>query len=348
MMGFLIDMVAVGYGDAFLLSIDDPVMVDGQRYVLVDGGPGGDEGTQRLAKHIREYAAGRIDVVICTHADSDHIRGIVRLASDYGIPIAQLAVNTPPDFGEEAILRKTASGLARLYGRVGAVPELSKAISDLADLVSRFEDGNIVAPVAGSYWRFGDTMLTVLSPSQNLLDLWYADLDSGIAGEIDALEKAVSSDNFAALVGALAEAKQTTPVNNASVVFEISDVDGPYALFTGDAGCDTIRDCTGGKRYQFLKVPHHGSESGIDEELARQLRPRTAFVSVGPNSYGHPNESVLELVTAQGGRVFCSEKLETCASTCDRDWGDVICQPHLRRSRRAWSTLDVTQCPYNQ
>jgi competence protein ComEC len=54
----------------------------------------------------------------------------------------------------------------------------------------------------------------------------------------------------------------------------------------------------------ILKVAHHGS-SYQDSGLLDSVRPRVALVSVGAgNGYGHPSESVLARLRANGARVF--------------------------------------------
>ena len=43
-----------------------------------------------------------------------------------------------------------------------------------------------------------------------------------------------------------------------------------------------------------LKVGHHGSKTSSSEEFISAVDPGIAIISVGENSYGHPNEEVLE------------------------------------------------------
>jgi competence protein ComEC len=55
---------------------------------------------------------------------------------------------------------------------------------------------------------------------------------------------------------------------------------------------------------QVLKVAHHGS-SYQDGALLQSVRPQVALVSVGVgNGYGHPNETVLARLRANGAKVF--------------------------------------------
>lgn len=45
---------------------------------------------------------------------------------------------------------------------------------------------------------------------------------------------------------------------------------------------------------ELLVVGHHGSKSSTSDELLNALKPETAIISVGYNSYGHPSREVLE------------------------------------------------------
>jgi len=49
-----------------------------------------------------------------------------------------------------------------------------------------------------------------------------------------------------------------------------------------------------------VELPHHGSRGGLDAGLLRELGPRLAVVSVGPNTYGHPTAEMLGLLAAAG------------------------------------------------
>ena len=55
---------------------------------------------------------------------------------------------------------------------------------------------------------------------------------------------------------------------------------------------------------EILVAGHHGSGYSTSEELLEALRPETACVSVGSNSYGHPSEETLERLARQGCTVF--------------------------------------------
>lgn len=67
----------VGQGDAILIS-------QGQNQILIDGGRSGQELLSRLGRHI-PFWDRRIEVVIPTHPDADHIGGFASLYRAYAI-----------------------------------------------------------------------------------------------------------------------------------------------------------------------------------------------------------------------------------------------------------------------
>ena len=78
----------VGQGDATLIR------TPGGRAVLVDAGvrsPYVDEGTRTVLPHLQRYGVGRLDALVLTHADADHIGGAAALLRS--VPVGRLVVN---------------------------------------------------------------------------------------------------------------------------------------------------------------------------------------------------------------------------------------------------------------
>lgn len=73
-------------------------------------------------------------------------------------------------------------------------------------------------------------------------------------------------------------------------------------LLTGDissALLNPLIDRVG--EFDVLKVPHHGSKTGLDEATFARFKPSLAVISVGKkNRYGHPSSLVLELLKKKG------------------------------------------------
>jgi len=84
--------------------------------------------------------------------------------------------------------------------------------------------------------------------------------------------------------------------NNASLVARMVYNDNSI-LFTGDiekrieALLPLLTELT---ESDVLKVSHHGSKTGTAKEFLDLVNPSIAIISVGENTYGHPNNEVLE------------------------------------------------------
>src|SRR5437016_4192189 len=91
-MGLLIDMIDVGQGDAFLLTLDCP---NGEAYVLIDAGLR-DAGTKVLS-YIQKYAPTGLDMLCATHIDNDHVGGLATVLTHANFKQgAEFVLNVPP------------------------------------------------------------------------------------------------------------------------------------------------------------------------------------------------------------------------------------------------------------
>lgn len=96
-------------------------------------------------------------------------------------------------------------------------------------------------------------------------------------------------------------------LNEYSLVFALryGDFD---ALFTGDA---TLRDTITSQALgsiEVLKVPHHGSKTGMNQAFVDWVKPKLSIISVGKNSYGHPTREVLDMIQSVGSRIIRTDQ----------------------------------------
>ena len=93
---------------------------------------------------------------------------------------------------------------------------------------------------------------------------------------------------------------------NAASVVLLAEVDGVRILLTGDVeppGQEVLARDLPGLAVDVLKVPHHGSRYQ-DLDWLTGLGERVALVSVGEdNTYGHPNDGVLDALADAGAEV---------------------------------------------
>lgn len=99
--------------------------------------------------------------------------------------------------------------------------------------------------------------------------------------------------------------ENTVSGNESSLVAVLNYGDKKF-MFTGDVdveGEGEIMSWWKG-RVDGLKISHHGSDSGNNEEWLRRLSPAVAVISVGKNNYGHPKDVVLERLKNMGIRTL--------------------------------------------
>jgi len=102
-------------------------------------------------------------------------------------------------------------------------------------------------------------------------------------------------------------------VNDASVVLRLRY--GTFdVLFPGDADGHVDPELTIHPLYlpdavEVLKVPHHGSKTGMTDGFLRWLGPiKLAVISVGKNTYGHPSQETITRLDMLGTQVVRTDQ----------------------------------------
>lgn len=108
------------------------------------------------------------------------------------------------------------------------------------------------------------------------------------------------------------EAIQKTDLNNTNLdlnglsVIQLLEYGKFKALLTGDAGVvagDLIAQEAGD--VNVLKVPHHGSKTGMSSYFLSAIKPELAVISLGAkNKYGHPAKLSLDLLKEYKAKIL--------------------------------------------
>ena len=108
--------------------------------------------------------------------------------------------------------------------------------------------------------------------------------------------------------------------NNGSLVLRV-DYGETSFLFTGDMGItaeDELVESGARLDATVLKVGHHGSSTSSSADFLRAVRPDCALISCGEgNSYGHPEQVVLDRLEAIGAAVYRTDRDGTIRAVCD-------------------------------
>jgi competence protein ComEC len=97
--------------------------------------------------------------------------------------------------------------------------------------------------------------------------------------------------------------------NDASIVMAFSGGGIPRIVLLGDlsAGPQASLAADLTERYTVVKVAHHGSADQF-ADLYRRMAPAVALVTVGENTYGHPRQEILDLLSAGGANVIRTDQ----------------------------------------
>ena len=100
-------------------------------------------------------------------------------------------------------------------------------------------------------------------------------------------------------------------LNDGSLVFSLRY--GSFdAIFPGDADSHVEGSYTGGQladgSVELLKVPHHGSKTGMTQDFVDWIKPEVAVISVGKNSYGHPSAEAITMLQSAGSVIHRTDK----------------------------------------
>lgn len=82
------------------------------------------------------------------------------------------------------------------------------------------------------------------------------------------------------------------------------------ALLMGDAEADSLETV---KKYvkktvNIIKIGHHGSKISVDKEFVKYLKLQNAVISVGKNTYSHPNGGIINLLRTNNVKVYRTDK----------------------------------------
>lgn len=235
-----IKFIDVGQGEAILIALPEKTM-------LIDAGPTGS--APKIAQVLQELGRDKIDYLVATHPDEDHIGG-------------------------------------------------------MADVISNTQIGTIYAPNKTNNTATYRKFLTAIQ--NNNLQITLAEAGT-IIDQTDAYKLEIlwptKDANF-------------PDTNDYSIIIKLT-VGTKTFLFTGDAPTSAILSSNPG-HIDVLKLSHHGSRTGTNEQLVRRLSPTYAVLSYAlDNSYGHPMQSVLNALHKHSVEVWGTGANGTITITCD-------------------------------
>lgn len=240
----VIRFLDIGQGDAELIQL-----ADGQT-ILIDSGDRGAPTVDLL----KQYGVKQINLAIATHPHADHIGEMRDILRAFKVD----------EFWDSGFNHSTST--------------YANMLQEIKDRGVKFS-----TPKQGESRRFGDALIEVLHPANDLPD-----------------------DN----------------PNNASVVVRLTFGSKRF-LFTGDAEKESWQQMLGTEkdklRADLLKAAHHGSSNATTAEVLDAVRPSIYTISCAAgNDYHHPHPKVMDMLEKQKAiQVYRTDLQGTITAVCD-------------------------------
>lgn len=108
--------------------------------------------------------------------------------------------------------------------------------------------------------------------------------------------------------------------NDSSLVFKLS-VNDFDILYTGDVEENgQLKLLNKNLKSEILKVPHHGAYNNDKnnlESFLNKISPLISVISVGNNSYGHPNKNTLSILENLNSKILRTDRLGNILIKCN-------------------------------
>ncbi|MDQ1558705.1 MAG: hypothetical protein QOD32_1765 [Pyrinomonadaceae bacterium] len=293
---FTLHAVQAQFGDSLILEFGTPAQ---RRYVLIDGGPP-DTYVNDLDAALQSIVqTGKLDLVILSHVDRDHVYGLLDLLAALEqddangdprrIAIKELWHNSfQKSLDTDGLITQRMQMVMAMAGSASvAMPLAADAFFGVQEghrlrvlakklklpVNNGFQDDLVLLETATQPITVGKLTLRVVGPNQ-------ANLDELRDDWLDWLADAEEADPATL-------ANSDTSVPNLSSIVLLAECDGKTILLTGDARSDHIYNglesaglLTNGKLHiDVLKMPHHGSNRNMTAKFLKAVTADTYVIS---------------------------------------------------------------------
>jgi hypothetical protein len=315
-----LEVLPARYGDCVWIEYgQDPV-----RRILIDGGaPGVYKRTLKPRLERLSAADRKFELLVVTHVDYDHIKGILELALDDG----------------ESYEAKDVwfNGFRHIPETPGPPVLAGKHGEQLTDLLLKngsswnehgFDGDAVVVPDEGALPRIdfdGGLALTLMAPTVRRLAELRHDWEHSCE-DIDLTPEVLEEERQAGRFATLAATTESEPAperpnvdellradftedksaaNGSSIAF-LLEYDDLRILLGADAHPSTLVETIGrlgaGRlRLDACKLPHHGSRGSVSADLIDHLDCSKYIFSSNGDQFSHPHPEAVARVIGHGG-----------------------------------------------
>lgn len=303
------------HGDCILVTLTDQQII--QR-ILIDGGPSytfkprqlGDQRDGDLKKVLEQLRANnqKIDLVILTHIDDDHIGGLIKAFED---PNSLSKIALKVIFNSYQLIHEDFNKTIDINNNIlGNFTLNNKTSVKQGDTLEKFlELNNIwdkrIYKQLDEY-NLKKGKIKFLSPNETelkkLLVKWEKEIESPFTSE----HKTDWEKTYQELLE-IDEFVEDDSITNGSSVSFILEIDDKNYVFLGDAYPSTILEGLKKIGYdesnpliaEMIKISHHGSKKNTSIELLKSLRSKCFVISTNGSRHSLPNKVTLARVHSE-------------------------------------------------
>lgn len=308
-----VDFISGSNSDADSTSSYDAIVVrfkedadDSAKIVVIDGGFS-DVGNDVVNFISDRYAADKIDLMISTHPDTDHLNGLLTIIQQ--MPVDELLVHQPRLYETNL---DSFTNLDNLDSLLGYATDAGTTISEPFTGINRFEGRLTILGPTEEYYRqlLGEQLDTAARAM-------FA-IRSGLSQASTAIKDLAGKALGQMPDETLDDSGVTSPRNNSSAI-TLLDVDGRRHLFTGDAGIEalgyaadeyeTLYGSFATAPLRFFQAPHHGSRRNVGKTILNRIfgepdlphsDEHTVFIHAAKASKKHPSPKVTNALLRRG------------------------------------------------
>lgn len=273
-MGASIAILDVGHGSSVVVR-------EGDSAIVIDAGPG-----TGLLEYLDSTGIRHIRVVLISHADSDHLKGLVGLLAQIDITIESVYLNSDA-------AKSTKQWEAIVYA-----------------LEDRDRNGSCefsVELTEGMHFELSvDTRVDILAPRKALAATG--------PGSTDREGRRLTTNTVSAVT------RVSIPGHSLIVAGDVDEVGLAHIVETGqDLNCDTLVFPHHGGHVGPSRSEQRNSEFAAD--LLERARPKSVIFSIGRGRFNNPRPEIVAVFAASPAHVWCTQMSTSCCASEGLDDG---------------------------
>lgn len=163
-------------------------------------------------------------------------------------------------------------------------------IGGLEEIVSSFDINYIYLPSVSSNSKTFENLISTISDKKLKINKAKAGISLFSDDNISGYFVAPVNDSYSNL-------------NNYSATLLLKYNNVKF-LFMGDAEVLSENEITDNIDVDIIKIGHHGSNTSSGIDFVNRVSARYGIISVGKNSYGHPNDEVIKRWVSNGASIY--------------------------------------------